>query len=247
MKGSRLWDDLIYELDQANKAGNLQFEIGLSSNDTGKFSTESVHIEIVAPSPYLAAKGPGSSDRGGRRLTSNTVSAVIRLVRRGKPVALIPGDIDPIGLEYLSSSGFEAAAPIAVFPHHGGKPSKGDMTEFAYKFCEIVEPENVIFSTGRGRYNTPRPEIIAAVCKKCPKVRILCTQLSEHCASLLPEDQPSHLSGKFSRGLEHNRCCAGTIFIPLDNSTRTLFPLPEDHLEFIRKAAPTALCMRPFQ
>lgn len=89
-KDTDLWQDLNYELDCAYQRGSLQFKIGLSASDTGEFDTDQIRVEILAPSPYLAARGPGSTDRQGRSLTANSVSAVVRLSKLGTPLVLLP-------------------------------------------------------------------------------------------------------------------------------------------------------------
>jgi beta-lactamase superfamily II metal-dependent hydrolase len=244
LKDSPTWNDLTYLLDEANRAGTVRFEVGLTTNQTGDFDTAAIRIEVLAPSPGLAAKGPGSHDHKGRKLTSNSMSAVIRLVRSGKPLVLLPGDIDETGLGNLLDAGTDISAETAVFPHHGGGTTSGNLSSFATSFCKASGPEKLVFSIGRGRYDTPRPEIIAAALSEVPKIRILCTQLSEHCASQLPTTDPSHLTDKISKGKEFRRCCAGTISLTLAEREATAFPILEAHVEFIERAAPSALCMK---
>ncbi|NDQ55747.1 MAG: MBL fold metallo-hydrolase [Acidipila sp.] len=244
MKNSPTWNDLTYLLDEANKTGAVRFEVGLTTNQTGDFDTARVRIEILAPTPGLAAKGPGSHDHKGRKLTSNSMSAVVRLLRNGKAKVLLPGDIDEIGLENLLEAGGDISVEIAVFPHHGGGAASGNLSTFAKSFCKASKAEKLVFSIGRGRYDTPRPEIIAAVLSEIPKIRILCTQLSEHCASQLPTTDPTHLTAKVSRGKESRRCCAGTIWLTLAQDGAAVLPILEAHTEFIEDAAPSALCMK---
>jgi competence protein ComEC len=215
LKGSPTWDDLTYLLDEANRTGKTIFDVGLTTNQTGAFDTAAIKIEILAPSPGLAVKGPGSHDHRGRKLTSNSNSAVIRLLRDGRPLLLLPGDIDETGLENLLENNADISAEIAVFPHHGGGAASSDLTTFAASFCTASKPKKLIFSIGRGKYDTPRPEIVAAVRSMLPPIRILCTQLSEHCASQLPGTDPSHLSDKVSKGKEFRKCCAGTIALTM--------------------------------
>ena len=62
LKGSSTWDDLIYLLDEANLAGHIQFDVGLTTNQSGTFDSTRIKIEILAPTPGLAAKGPGGKD-----------------------------------------------------------------------------------------------------------------------------------------------------------------------------------------
>ncbi len=58
VKASPTWNDLTYLLDEANKAGKIHFDVGLTTNQTGQFDTAAIRIEILAPSPGLAVKGP---------------------------------------------------------------------------------------------------------------------------------------------------------------------------------------------
>jgi competence protein ComEC len=244
LKASPTWNDLTFLLDEANKAGKLRFDVGLTTNQTGDFDTAEIKVQILAPSPGLAAKGPGSHDHKGRKLTSNSSSAVVRLLRDGRPLLLLPGDIDEIGLANLMESNADISAEIAVFPHHGGGPASTDLSAFATAFCTASKATKLIFSIGRGKYDTPRPEIVAAVRSVIPKIRILCTQLSEHCASQLPGTDPAHLSDKVSKGRESRKCCAGTISLTLAGKEPSILPVLEGHGGFIASSAPTALCMK---
>ena len=238
---SKLWDDLLYELGQAQSAGELEFGTSLTRDNGRNLNGRGVQIEVLGPSKYLAAKGPGSTDRKGRKLTSNSVSVVTRLLKDGKPIALLPGDVDSIGMDDLRNSGVDATAPIVVFPHHGGRTGSTDMATFAKHLCEFVSPVMVIFSIGRGRYGTPRPEIVSAVRERVPYVWIACTQLSEHCAQTLPKSNPRYLHQVFSQGQEDRKCCAGTILIDLDDFD-TILPDRSGHQAYITDVAPTALC-----
>lgn len=244
IKNSPTWNDLMYLLDEANKAGKVRFEVGLTTNQTGDFDTGRIRIEILAPTPGLAAKGPGSHDHEGRKLSSNSMSAVIRLLRQGRPLVLLPGDIDEVGLANVLEAGTDISAEIAVFPHHGGGASGSNLSEFASSFCKAAQPEKLVFSIGRGRYDTPRPEVVAAAIGEIPKVRVLCTQLSEHCASQLPKKDPAHLSSRVSKGKEFRRCCAGSISVTLAEKEPNVLPILDAHAQFIASAAPSALCMK---
>lgn len=240
-KGSDLWDDLLYELDQADNRGELKFEVALARDDSGRFDQGEVHVEILGPSKYLAGRGPGSTDRQGRPLTSNAVSAVIRLSQKGVPIAVLPGDLDEVGLDDLLAHGVDAKAPLVVFPHHGGKGGAGDQTAFVQKLCAAIAPSTVVFSVGRGHQKHPLPALILALRKNIKTVRIVCTQLNEHCANKIPAADPTHLANVFARGREARHCCGGTILIALNTPTK-LMPDGGAHTNFINSDAPTALC-----
>lgn len=240
-KGSTAWDDLVYELEKAQQAHELQFEPALTSGTREDFRRGDVAVDILGPSGYLAAKGPGSTDREGRTITSNSISAVVRLSKEGHAFALLPGDLDQVGLANMMESAVSPAASLLVFPHHGGKPGTADMGTFTRDICDAVSPRTVVFSIGRGKHATPRPEIVSTIRDRLPGVRIACTQLSMHCAEGLPTSAPTHLNRAFARGRERHQCCAGTLIIDLDN-VHSIRPADTDHVAFIRNAAPTALC-----
>lgn len=242
-KGSNIWDDLVAALTDAHKRGEVEFNVGITVASSGKFDSGAVEIQILAPDQYLAAKGPGGRDNNGRLLSTNSLSVVIRLMKDGNAVALLPGDLDEIGLARIKENGVNIAAPIAVYPHHGGRAGPGSVAHFAEEFINAVAPRIMVFSIGRGRFGTPNPDVIRALRKADAKLRVACTQLSEHCALSTPKQAPTHLTSSFARGRERNACCAGTLRVDLDNGLE-VFPGHADHTTFIQLAAPGALCRK---
>ena len=242
-KGSKVWDDLIYELDAAHRAGKLNFETSLSAGHTHAL-TAHVSLEVIGPSRYLASKGPGGKDREGRKIRTNSISAVVAVTVGDRRLALLPGDLDAIGLDDLLRSGTDLIAPILVYPHHGGLPESTSPEHFARALLNAVQPHQVIFSIGRGQYRMPNPRTVAAVRKLLPNTRIVCTQLSEHCSRSLPRASALHLSQAFAQGRINQACCAGTIVVPLAPSTQVV-PLTAQHATFIRTHVETPLCLQP--
>lgn len=240
-KKSEIWNDLLYELDQLGE--DIDYEVSLTRNFSGKFNQGKVHVEILGPSKFLAGKGPGSIDYNGDKITTNSISAVIRLSKDKRRLVLLPGDIDMVGLNDLIRSEVNLISPVIIFPHHGGKAGSTDMSKFTGTLCKLVSPEIVVFSIGRGKHGTPRPEIVAAIKNSVKDVRIACTQLSEHCAKFFPSTAPPYLNNVFSQGHESRKCCAGTILVDL-NDVDNVLPNFSDHQKFITEAAPTALCGR---
>jgi competence protein ComEC len=243
LKGSDAWDDLLYELDQLGYQNIIDFRPSLTVNDSGDYDLDSFKIQILGPSNYLASKGPGSRDRQERKISTNSISAVIKILDPNlKPIVVLPGDVDEIGLDDLIDHQIDASAPILVYPHHGGFTGSPEMIEeFTYRLCRLVSPTTVIFSIERKRYNNPRPEIIATLLANLKQVRIMCTQLSEHCAENLPKTIPTHLADAYARGRESNQCCAGSVIIDL-SLTEPVIPLLSLHQQFVDVVAPTALC-----
>jgi beta-lactamase superfamily II metal-dependent hydrolase len=242
-KDSQIWDDLLHELTLARRAGRLDFETSLTESVPGQFVDDDIEFEVLAPSTYLSGKGPGSTDRHDRRLTTNSVSAVIRVTRDGNPLVVLPGDIDDIGLENLLEYRSSFPAPVLVFPHHGGVPGNPALAkQFATALCDAVRPDLIVFSIARGgKANNPRPEIVAAIRNHIPGVRIMCTELSTHCASALPTANPTHLSASFSRGRAQRKCCGGTLLLAFRGGIEA--PAARAHREFVENNAPSALCL----
>jgi len=178
IKKSVLWDDLVYSLYDQDKRGNLCFEPSLTPHLNGKLNQGHVEIEVLAPNQYIAAKGPGGKDRKGRKLSSNSISAVIRMSYNRKLFAILPGDLDQIGLDNLLEDANDVHAWLVVFPHHGGRPGSGAMKSFTSLFCEAVNPEVVVFSIGDNEENFPRKEVVETIEKISPSSNMFTTKSS---------------------------------------------------------------------
>jgi len=117
------------------------------------------------------------------------------------------------------------------------------MTTFSEILYDLVKPDHVLFSIGRGRYGTPIPEVIASARKVNANVKIACTQLSERCSNSTPTQDHTHISAIFASGRDARYCCAGSITIML-NAATDMLPIWKDHQDFITAHAPNALCRR---
>lgn len=240
-QGSKTWEDLAYELNRAHEAGALEPIVGLVKGRTEDLPGD-VCLRVLGPSLYLATRGAGSTHRLGGRIQTNSISAVISITVAGATLALLPGDLDSVGLQDLLENGIDISAPVLVYPHHGGRPGGSmDTGSFAGALLAAVDPKLVIFSIGRGHYATPNPTTVRAVRDMAPDARIVCTQLSEHCSQKLPDQCPTHLAPVFARGGASKACCGGTVVVPLDDLAAIL-PPATSHREFIRTHAETALC-----
>ncbi|MGA2323410.1 MAG: MBL fold metallo-hydrolase [Sedimentisphaerales bacterium] len=232
-KRTKLWKELRSAAKDAKDKKGTITNTQLNTSLSGKLNCGNINIEVLAPSPELAMSGVGGIDLSGKKLTANAMSAVIRLKKGNVPIVILTGDIDACGLENMLSSTKNIKGIVLVFPHHGGNPGGADVSQFTKQLCKSVNPEYIIFSIGRGKYETPRPDLVQIVRKILPKAQILCTQLSEHCAPKLP-----------SAGASHGNCCAGTIVVDLSKDKISIYPDEKSHKAFIKKAAPTALCIR---
>ena len=237
-----LFQDFRVALEDARRKRGTRVTPQLTTDVTGELDRGSIRLEVLAPTPEVALGGAGGRDLAERRLKSNSVSAVIRLVHAEEPVLLLTGDLDRTGLENLLKEGEELRSRVLVFPHHGGA-SGNDPGEFAALLCENVRPDMVIFSIGRERFQNPNPVVVESIRKTLPGVRILCTQLSKNCARVIPAGDPTHLGPSPAAGKLGKTCCAGTIDIELEGGVHT--PKEDQHKAFIAAHAPTALCSDP--
>ena len=236
-KNTVQWDGMLRSLDDRNRRGTIRFAVQLMEGDQITFCD--TVVEVLAPSGYLAGKGPGSRDPTGRRITTNTVSAVVR-VRMPDQSVLFTGDLDEVGLKLLTETDQDLQADVLVFPHHGGHVSNSATParnrRFAERLLSAVSPKIVVFSLSRVKYSNPRHEIIEAV-RTNPLRKVMCTQMSQNCLDEAPNDD-EHLANVFADGRRSGHCCAGTIVI----AGSTLYPSVSSHTDFVRGRAPNALC-----
>jgi beta-lactamase superfamily II metal-dependent hydrolase len=240
-KRTRVWQELRYAAAERWRNGEMKILLQLTTDAPGVMDRGNVQIEILSPTPLTALAGPGEQDIDGTRVTTNSMSAVIRICSDKIGQVLLAGDMERPSLDDIMTRGVPIQANLLIYPHHGGLPRNADAFAFAQRLCSIVSPELVIFSIGRGFFDTPRPEIVAGIKSAVPNTHIACTQLSERCAANLPSSSPAHLCTSHAHGYTNNGYCAGTIEIYLD-SPISLLPTVQDHLAFIRTHAPTALC-----
>ena len=205
LKGSDIWDDLLYTLCDHRKRSKVSLEPAITPHLNGRLDCGRVAIEVLGPSGYLAGKGPGSVDRKSRKLTSNSISAVIRLSYENKHIAIFPSDIDDVGLDDLLERNDDLMAWLAVFPHHGGYPGRGEVAEFASAFCKAVQPERVVFSVGHNQSAFPTTAVIQAIESATSNVRMYTTGSSDVLVA--------HIADK--QGCPHSDC-VGNIWLHLD-------------------------------
>jgi len=234
-----LWADFVSVMISAKQRGT-QFRLELNSVIPGELSSGGIRLEVLAPSQELAVRTPDGRTPNGVRLTPNAMSAVVRVWAGDSPRILIAGDIDQVGFDNLLESTSDIRADVLVFPHHGGLPGNASPETFAEPLARAVGARLVVFSIGRGRYQTPRPEIVGAVLRSAKGAHIACTQLSKRCAANLPSIG-TDLHIESSRGAAERACCAGTIEVSLEPGV-SYIPSREQHLAFIQENAPTALC-----
>ena len=175
IKDTKIFNDLIYCL-YADK--NIILEPSITPNLNGKLNQGDVEIEVLAPNQYLAVRAAGGKDRRGRTITSNTISAVIRLKYKDRNLVLLPGDIDAIGLENLLEDGKDIDARILIFPHHGGSPGGVKVAKFVEDICNKTNSETIIFSIDDNDKDYPRFDVVDCISKNFDAIRIFTTGVS---------------------------------------------------------------------
>ncbi len=177
-KKTAIWDDLLYVLYDRHKRGKISFEISLTTALTGKLDRGDVRLEVLAPNQYIVGKGSGSKDRKGRKLTSNSISAVFRLTFQGIPFAMLSGDIDATALDNLLEDFADIRSWLSVFPHHGGRPGSSKVEEFIARYCKVVAPEKIVFSVGTNTNHFPTQVVVDTIAGCLENVSMYTTQSS---------------------------------------------------------------------
>ncbi|UNU22098.1 MBL fold metallo-hydrolase [Microcoleus vaginatus PCC 9802] len=238
------WNDLLIALKDARLRLGTVVSTELTTTKTGQLNVGQVLVEILAPTPELALVGGVGRSVDERRLNPNSTSAVVGLVHDSHRVAILGADIDQVGLDQLLKERSDLKADILVFPHHGGKPGGADGKAFAQQLCDLVKPNLVVFSIGRGRFDNPREEIVEGVVSSVPMAHILCTQLSKKCADSVPDLEPTHLNALPARGRASNSCCGGTVSIKIAGNKTTYAAGIAAHQQFIIDRVSNPLCGR---
>jgi len=241
---SRAWQGFRKAIKEARRNKKTHAEAQLTTSQTKKMNYGDVKIEVLYPYPEMAASGPGGSDEESQPITSNSMSAVIRLSTPKGKMVMLAGDVEPGCLTAWKEEGEDPTANVLVYPHHGGNPGTHDRVKFAVDLVKAVKPKIVIFSIHRTLHGLPQPDVVAAVRANVSGVRVACTQLSAHCSASLPTSAPGHLTDYEANGQPSNTCCAGTIVIDLSGEKPVLEPGNKIHRAFIRSLNASPLCLK---
>jgi len=242
-KQTDIWKNLRIAIAEARKKKGTKVNVQLTTSGPGEFNLDQTKIRVLAPEPELALSGAGGVDLEDRALSSNAMSAVLQLVKGDESIAILPGDIEGRNIETWLNEHESMQARMLLFPHHGGKLHPTKTIELAEKLCEKIQPEFIVFSIGRGKYHLPNPDVIQKIREALPEVKIMCTQLSEHCAPKLPYKEFRHRTNLPAAGEHTNSCCAGSIIIDLSRDEIEVKPEMEELVGFINKVAPGAICL----
>ncbi len=88
----------------------------------------------------------------------NNACLVLRLLWRGRPLALLPGDVELPAIAAVLQGDRDLAADILIIPHHGSR------TSFSPSLYDQVDPALALVSSGYLNYfNHPHPEVTEAL------------------------------------------------------------------------------------
>ncbi|MEO0419076.1 MAG: MBL fold metallo-hydrolase [Pseudomonadota bacterium] len=238
-KQTKIWRHLLAAVKVAERHGSCEVITSLTTTMPGQVSIGEVSVHVEAPSASFALAGSGSKDAKGRSITSNSISAVLRLKFGDRPSVLLTGDLDEIGLDDAIEHDSDLSAETMVFPHHGGLPNSSDTSAFVNKIMDAVAPGMVIFSNGREMHNNPRSEVLQPVLKM--GCGIACTQLAKRCHKT-PLFGDAHLEVHRAQGQLSGASCGGSMTIELANSARRIVSAHNAHQAFIDENVAAPMC-----
>jgi beta-lactamase superfamily II metal-dependent hydrolase len=240
---------LLAALRDAKESGRCEVSKDLDDAlPTGTLDGGGLTVEVLAPTFETGMTGPLGVNAAGSVMTSNTVSAVLRITLPDGLRVLLPGDIDDVAFAELRERGPDLSADVLVFPHHGSLSTVEDEEAFARGVVEAVGPHTVLFSVGRGRRVRPTESIMRGVLEARPDLYIACTQLSSGCvaadATLQHQAALTHLSSVPAAGGARCRSCAGSMVLRgagLSESDR------KAHQQYLTSAVDSPMChlLRP--
>jgi beta-lactamase superfamily II metal-dependent hydrolase len=242
IKRTRAWQAMRLAMrDLEKRAPDFEQRLALNRTTTKELALPSLELDVLAPATHTAAAGVGGRTLSGRTLTSNSMSAVLRVKAPGGRGVLLAGDIDDVGLQEMIDDAIPMDAEVLVFPHHGGSPGKAEPGRFATKLLMHVNPDAVAISQSRMSRGTPRREIIDAI-RARGSVHVACTQLSKQCAKNLPGVEQPYLSALPARGSATASCCAGSLEFTLDEDGVTSPQLP-GHRNWVSNNVSGRMCL----
>jgi competence protein ComEC len=179
-KESAVFQQLCVALVEANRRAKTRINGRLTTST--RLERKGAQVEVLHPPDAWALAGAGGKSPTGERLTSNSLSAAVRISRIPQCSVLLGADIEFNCLDEWKAGGLQPRANVLVFPHHGGLPGGGDLSDaalFAHQLVQAVKPELVLFSNHRTKFGHPLVEVLTGVLKANPKVQLACTQLPE--------------------------------------------------------------------
>lgn len=233
---------LLVALDDAKRSGRCLVSRDLDATVTpATLSGGGVAVEVLAPTFDMAMTGPKGKSPSGMTMTSNSLSAVLRVTLSSGLRVLLPGDMDHITLNELLAANADLSADVLVFPHHGSISAVADERSFAEELTRVVGAHTIIFSVGRGVRARPTEAVLQGVFDVNAAVKVACTQLSSGCLDRDAElpHKLSHLTSLPAAGQASCRSCAGSMTF---DGEGLVGPEVAAHQAYISATAKTPMC-----
>ncbi|MBN1328042.1 MAG: MBL fold metallo-hydrolase [Candidatus Heimdallarchaeota archaeon] len=179
-KKTEAFKQLRYALLEAEKRKSTKIDSNLTTSTS--LPKSEVKIEILYPHVIAALVGVGGKDISGNPFNSNSLSAAIRVSYGSEASVLLGGDIEFSCLNEWKNRSIEPISKVLVFPHHGGLPSgctDEDACIFAFQITKVVNPEFIVFSIHRNKFNLPRDGVLKAIISYSERIFFACTQLPD--------------------------------------------------------------------
>ncbi|GHH01537.1 hypothetical protein GCM10017790_01590 [Amycolatopsis oliviviridis] len=246
-KTTKKFIDLLHQLNNLVRAKKIKLSVNLNSAASGDLDFGRVSIEVIHPSVSRAIAGQATAKGHPMgEMTTNGMSAVIRVLLADRPCVLLAGDVDSAGFNEIANEETVLNADVLVFPHHGGHAYGPSDEDFASRFTRSVDPKVVVFSMGRDiSYKNPDLNILRGVRRAAPKAHITCTQLSKHCQveDITPgSSEAGEVAGWPSLAKSKTLCCAGTVLVDMTDGKFTYTPNRDEHHKFINRRIEDPQC-----
>ncbi len=204
---------------------------------TGSVGT--VAYRLLSPTPALVSIAQAIAE-------PNRASAVVRL-EAGNLVVLVGGDADGEAWRRMIDAGVGLAADVLRVPHHGGDLGHGSRHASWDDVLEAVNAELNVVSVGtRNTYGHPAREALAALGRRTPGARVMCTQVNYICAGgrpLPPSTKLLPMATRAGAGDRPGACpCAGTVTVEVTDTGWSVTPSVPEHRAVIDLLA-SPMCM----
>jgi competence protein ComEC len=233
-KDTKTYHDLLYAIQDAYERREVEYSCNLNISVGRGLDFGRIRADIVHPNIRYAGVGPNRGARGVGSVSSNGMSAVIRLHLDGVACVLLAGDADGKAVRTMLTEGRELKANVLVFPHHGGLVNGDNPEEIGRVLSAAVDPKVIVFSMGRSRFNNPAPEVLRGARAGAPRAHIACTQLSKMCHKGVIEARTETSEHRWpSRGAANGLCCSGTVKLTVVDGAVNFDPSIKLHREFV--------------
>lgn len=204
---------------------------------TGSVGT--VTYRLLSPTPGLVSMAQAIAQ-------PNRASAVVRL-EAGNLVVLVGGDADGEAWRRLIDAGVGLGADVLRVPHHGGDIGHAAGYASWDDVLDAVNAELNVVSVGtRNTYGHPTREALAALGRRTPGARVMCTQVNYICAGgrpLPPSMRLLPVASRAGAGDRPGSCpCAGTVTVEVADAGWSVTPSVGEHRAVIDLLA-SPMCM----